>query len=126
MKTNTEGNTITFTFDGGLAPVVFDAALASAHSERAKMHGFEQKIRDAAAIARKQKDGTVITVTEEMRRAEVETMSRHLETSADWNSRKSAAVKENATIRAIADKMGITYVEAEARVAEKMLADMSE
>jgi hypothetical protein len=123
MKTIVTGKTITFTFDGEES-VVFDADAATAHSERAMMHGFEQKIRDNAAISRKQKNGTVITVTEAMRRAAVLEMANHLTTSGDWNMRTSAMPKQNATIAAIAAKLGVSYTEAEAEVQRRMLAEM--
>lgn len=124
MKTNVIGSIITFTFDG-LDSVVFDATAAAAHAERAMMHGFEQKIRDNAAISRKQKDGTVITVTEAMRRDAVLEMATHLTTSADWNMRASATVKQNPVFAAIASKLGITYDEAMAKVQAEYLAELS-
>ena len=123
MKTIVSGSTITFTFDGQ-EPVVFDATAAAQHADRAMMHGFEQKIRDNAAISRKQKNGTVITVTEAMRRAAVLEMATHLTTSSDWNMRTSAMPKQNATIAAIAAKLGVSYTEAEAEVQRRMLAEM--
>lgn len=123
MKCELAGKTIVFTFDG-LQPVTFNAADATAHVERAAMHGFEQKIRDAAAIARKQKDGTVLTVTEQMRRDAVEGMVKHLTTSADWNQKGGGVVRQHPAILAIAAKRGCTYAEAEAWVAEQALAEM--
>ena len=124
MKTIVNGSTITFTFDGA-EPVTFDATAAAAHTERAMMHGFEQKIRDNAAISRKQKDGTVITVTESMRRDAVLEMVNHLTTSAGWNIRSAAVPKQNPVFAAIASKLGITYEEAMAKVQADYLADLS-
>ncbi len=125
MKCNRINGTLTFTFDG-LEAVTFNADRCEALRDDAMMHGFEQKIRDNAAIARKQKDGTVVTVTEAMRRAAVEEMVGHLHRNETWNMKASARVApQNPTILAIAAKLGITYTEAEAEVARRMLADIA-
>ena len=126
MKCKPEGKTLVFTFEG-LDPIVFDSRKATVSMEDAMMHGFEQKIRDNAAISRKQKDGTVIDVTEAMRRDAVQEMIAHLTTSTAWNMVKAQrAAPQNPTILAIANKRGCTYAEAEAWIAEKMLAEMGE
>lgn len=132
MKVIQRGRKIDFTFEG-LAPeesiLTFDAdRVHSGLHEQAEMHGWSARIRDNAAISRKQKDGTVITVTEAMRRGAVKEMLEHYHGgSADWNLRvKERAAPQNATILAIAAKRGCTYVEAEAYIAEKMLAELSE
>ncbi len=126
MKCNPEGRKLVFTFDG-LESIVFDAEQATVSMEAAAMHGFEQKIRDNAAISRKQKDGSVIDVTEAMRRNAVQEMVTHLTTSTSWNMAKAQrAAPQNPTILAISVKRGCTYAEAEAWIAEKMLAEMGE
>lgn len=126
MKCKPEGKKLVFTFDG-LASIVFDAEQATVNRQDAEMHGFEQKIRDNAAISRKQKDGTVIDVTEAMRRDAVQEMIAHLTTSTAWNMVKAQrAAPQNPTILAIANKRDCTYAEAEAWIAEKMLAEMGE
>ena len=126
MKCKPEGKKLVFTFDG-LASIVFDAEQATVNRQDAEMHGFEQKIRDNAAISRKQKDGTVIDVTEAMRRDAVQEMVTHLTTSTAWNMVKAQrAAPQNPTILAIANKRDCTYAEAEAWIAEKMLAEMGE
>lgn len=119
--------TVTFTFDGGLAPITFTAANASAEMEaHALLHGWMARIGDSAAISRKQKDGGVISVTEEMRRAEIEAMVKYYESgTTQWEMRSTQrAAAQNPTILAIAAKMGVTYAEAEAEVANRMLNDM--
>ena len=122
MKTVTTSNTISFTFDGGLAPVVFNAADAAQHTERAAMHGFEQKIRDNAAISRKQKDGSVITVTEAMRHAAVLEMVTHLTTSPDWNMRGTGRVAaQNPIWLQIAARRGVGYDVIAAEMAQRDL-----
>lgn len=129
MKCTTNAHSITFTFGEGetaLPSITFDADACQALHDAAMMHGFEQKIRDNAAIARKQKDGTVITVTEAMRRAAVEEMVNHLHGNATWNMKVSQRVApQNPTILAIAAKRGCTYAEAEAHIAATMLAELS-
>lgn len=119
--------TVTFSFDGGLAPIVFTAANASAEMEaHALLHGWMARIGDSAAISRKQKDGSVINVTEEMRRAEIEAMVKHYESgTTQWEMRSGTrAPAQNPTILAIAAKMGVSYQEAEAEVANRMLNEM--
>lgn len=119
MKCNREGGKLVFTFDG-LESIVFDSTAATVSHEDAAMHGYEQKIRDNAAISRKQKDGTVIDVTEAMRRDAVQEMVTHLTTSTDWNMAKRAGVSAatakslEAAIKMIAELKGITYDEAKA------------
>ena len=127
MKCNREGGKLVFTFDG-LESIVFDSTAATVSHEDAAMHGYEQKIRDNAAISRKQKDGTVIDVTEAMRRDAVQEMVTHLTTSTDWNMAKRAGVSAataaslKAAIETIADLMGVSFEEAkamhEARIAK--------
>ena len=126
MKAERNNLKIVLTFEG-LDSIVFDAEQATVNKEDAMMHGFEQKIRDNAAISRKQKDGTVIDVTEAMRRDAVQEMVTHLTTSTAWNMVKAQrAAPQNPTILAIANKRGCTYAEAEAWIAEKMLAELGE
>jgi hypothetical protein len=124
MKCNREGGKLVFTFEDGIAAIVFDSAAATVSHDDAAMHGYEQKIRDNAAIARKQKDGTVITVTEAMRAAAIQEMVTHLTTSTDWNMRKSAVAKIDPNIQAIADKRGTTYAEAMAWFNAKLMAEL--
>ena len=129
MKVTTRGRKIDFTFEG-MAPeaamLTFD--LDRVHSslhERAELHGWEQRIRDNAAISRKQKDGTVITVTEAMRHDAVKEMLDHyMGGSADWNLKaRGRAPEQNPVWLAIATKRGMTY---EAYAAERAEADLAE
>jgi hypothetical protein len=123
MKCTRTGNTLTFSFpDTDIQPIVFDANKATVSREDAALHGFEQKIRDNAAIARSASNG--FNVTEEMRAAAVQQMVTHLTTSTEWNMRKSATVKENPVFRAIASKLGISYEEAMAKVQQQFLDEM--
>ncbi len=125
MKKVIAGNLVTFTFDG-LDAVVFDATKASATNRAyAEMHGWQARIGDNAALSRKDKDGNVITITEQMRRDAVAELVGHYESGAEaWAVRGAAQVKQNPVIAAVAAKKGITYAEAEALVAAQFLDDM--
>lgn len=121
----TSAVSITFTFDG-LAPVVFDASKAAAPMRHhAEMHGWQARIGDNAAIARKAADGSIINVTEQMRRDAVVELVEHYESASEqWAIRASASVKQNPHIAAIAAKRGCTYAEAEAWFNEKLMAEL--
>jgi len=124
MKVNQYGNTLQFTFDG-LESITFNADANPKLHNAAMMHGFEQKIRDNAAIARKQKDGTVITVTEAMRREAVAEMVKHLETSDSWNMARREATL-NPAIAALAQRLGKSYAEAMVYLANEAMQKLDE
>ena len=127
MKCNRNGNTLTFTFDGATS-VSFDADRCTALTNDAAMHGFEQKIRDNAALSRNIKINgveTVRTITEAMRRDAVLEMVMHLEKNETWNMKASARqAPQNPVILAIAAKRGCTYAEAEAFLVALCLTEM--
>ena len=125
-KLNVNETTLDFTFEG-LPAISFDSTKVSDKlRERAEMHGFEQRIRDNAAIARSDKNN--FTVTEQMRRDAILEMVTHLESGGtEWNLKAGTrAAPQNPTILRISAKLGITYQEAEAKLAEQFLAEMSE
>lgn len=122
MKCTRTGSTLTFTFSDSTPSIYFYADDATVSRNDAMMHGFEQKIRDNAAIAKSADNG--YTITEAMRAAAIQQMVTHLTTSTEWNMRKSATVKENPVFRAIASKLGITYEEAMAKVQQQFLDEM--
>ena len=123
MKCTRTGSTLTFTFSDSTPSIYFNADDATVSRNDAMMHGFEQKIRDNAAIAKSADNG--YNITESMRAAAIQQMVTHLTTSTDWNMRKSATVKENPVFRAIANKLGITYEEAMAKVQQQFLDEMN-
>jgi hypothetical protein len=126
MKKAIVGNTVQFTFDG-LDGVIFDADKAhDAVRAYAMMHGFMQRLGDNAAISRTQKDGTVITVTEQMRRDAVMELVNHYESGTEnWNlAVSSKAPKQNAAILALSAQIGKTYAETEAAMANGNLAEL--
>jgi len=128
MKKQISGTIVTFTFDG-LDSVMFDATKVSAPNRAyAEMHGWQARIGDNAAIARKDKNGNVVTVTEAMRREAVLELVNHYQSdSTDWTVRGGTrAAPQNPTILAIAAKLGLTYEQAEAEVQKRMLAELSE
>ena len=126
MKKAIVDGKITFTFDG-LDPVVFDhEKVSDKMRDAAETHGWLARLGDNAAISRKQKDGTIINVTEEMRRNAVLELVNHYESGTnDWNLKTAGkAPSQNPTILAIAGKRGISYAEAEAFLANQFLAEM--
>jgi len=125
MKRKIEGTKIEFTFEDNLAPVVFDATLVSnANREYAVMHGFNQRIGDNAAIARKDvKTGKVITVTETMRRdAVLELVNHYHSGSTEWALGVSPRI--NPIVAKLAERLGITYEEAAKRDTDSMLDEL--
>jgi len=121
-----DGTKLEFTFEE-LDLITFDSTKVSDKlRERAEMHGFEQRIRDNAAIAKSEKNR--FNVTETMRRDAVLEMVTHLESGGtEWNLKAGArAAAQNPTILKIAAKLNISYVEAEAKLAEQFLAELSE
>lgn len=129
MKKAIEGTKVIFSFKDGLAPVVFDATRAHADNRAyAEMHGWQQRIGDAAAIPREQPDGTVITVTEAMRREAILELVNHYESgAARWALREAGApkaAKQSPVILALAAKRGCTYEEAEAYIAAQFLNEL--
>ena len=116
-KIDTAANTITFAFEG-LDPVVFNPNNASRTNQNyAMFHGFCQRIGDNAASCK----------TEVERRNAILQLTDHYNSeSDDWNV-KAAERKapQNPVIVAIANKLGITYEEAQAKVAEQFLAELA-
>lgn len=119
MKKAINGTTITFTFECDVPPLTFDAARTSAAvREHAIMHGFLQRLGDAAAIPKTEENG--YTVTETMRREAVAELAAHYESGTEsWNLRATSgrAAKQNPAIVALAAALGKTYAEAEAHIA---------
>lgn len=112
---NDAAGQITFTFDN-LEPVVFSVEKAhESMRDYAEMHGWEQRLRDNAAIPRK--DAPNGTVTEAMRRDAVVQLVNHYESGAETWSLKSSAPKFNPAIQALAAKLGKSYDEARAWLA---------
>lgn len=127
MKKSVSNSGVTFTFDGGLEPVAFDINKASeANRTFAAAFGFGHRIGDHAAISRNGPNGSIITVTEEMRRNAVLEMVAHLESGTEnWDMAKGTrAPVQNPVFVAIATKLGITYDEAMAKVQAQFLAEM--
>jgi hypothetical protein len=126
---NEQARTITFSFDAasGLEPVVFNPAKASAaNREYAVLHGFAARLGDNAAIAKSKENG--FTVTESMRRDAIIELRDHYESGSEaWNVKAASgprAPAQNPVILAIAAKLGITYEQAMAKVAEQFLAEL--
>ena len=124
---NTAARSITFTFDG-LESITFNAEkMSAANYEYACLHGMAARIGDAAALTKDASNN--FTITEAMRRAEVEAMVGFYENSAnaEWNMKVAAskAAPINPAIQAIATKLGKTYAEAMAWYNEKLMAELA-
>lgn len=123
---NTEARTVTFTFDGDVAPVTCDASkLSKSNADYAILFGLGHRIGDNAAIPKSKENN--FTVTEAMRREAVVEMCEHLESgSEDWNLKASARKAPlDPTILAIAAKHNISYEEAQLKIANAFLNDMA-
>ena len=117
--------TVTFTFEDGLAPIVLAMAQVNpANTTYAMLHGFAARVGDNAAIQKSAENN--YTVTEAMRREAVaELVDHYASGSADW-SPKAKAKKEtfNPHIMAIAHKRNCTYAEAQAWFNAKLMAEL--
>jgi hypothetical protein len=107
-------------------PVVFDATKASEDNrKRAEMLGWLNKHGDCAAISRKGEDGSVIEITEAMRReAVLASCERFVVEGATWEQRAARAPTQDKFILAMMAKFDITYEQAQAKIAEVFLGDV--
>ena len=123
---NTATQSVTFTFDG-LEPVTLNMRdVSPANATYAMLHGFAARIGDNAAIAKSAENN--FTVTEAMRRAEVEAMVAFYSNgdNKDWNMRVAAVKRPafNPAIAAIAEKRGTSYEEAAVWFNAKLIAEL--
>ena len=125
MKKVICGNLVKFTFDDNVAPLTFDCTKVSgANRAYAIPFAFMHRLGDAAALSRTLPDGTVRTITEAMRRGTVAEVATHYESgSADWDV-KGRGVAQSPVILTIATKLGISYEEAQAKIAEQFLGEL--
>jgi len=122
---NAAAQTVTFTFDGELAPIVL--AMENVHLDNrmyAMLHGMAARIGDNAAIQKSAENN--YTVTETMRReAVLELVNHYVGGSADWSPKaKARTEKLNPHIAAIAQKRNCTYEEAQAWFNAKLMAEL--
>jgi len=124
MELAMKDDVITMAFEG-LDPITFDTSLVNASiATMARRMGLADKLRDMAAIPKKDSKGNVRGVTEAMRREKVQAMAtRLIAADATWNERVASVEPPNPTWLAIAAKRGITY---EAYVAERVAKDLAE
>ena len=128
---NAHNGILIYNFDDDLPSVRFDVN-DEVHFDNcitAMMMGFNDRIKDRAAIPRKQKVNgveVVVNVTETMRRDKVVEVIDHLNSGTDqWNLKSSArAPKQDPSIAALAAKLNITYDEALAKIAEIALKEL--
>lgn len=124
MKKAISGNLVQFTFDG-LPGITFDITKVSSENRAyAALFGFQSRLGDAAALSREKAAGN--TITETMRRAEVESLVNfyHDAANKDWTLRSNTKTPAiNPVWLAIATKRGITY---EAYMEERVAKDLAE
>lgn len=125
MKKRIDGTKVIFSFDDGKADYVFDSALVTdAIKAMAVPMAFSHRLGDNAALARKDKNGNVVTITEEMRREAVtELGDYYLNGATAWNMRAAATRALNPTWVKLAEKRGVSY---DVIAAEKAAADLAE
>jgi len=83
------------------------------------------RLGDNAAIARKDKNGTIINVTEAMRREAVAELGDYYQNGAtEWNLKGTRKAPENPVFLDIAAKRNCSYAEAEAWYSANMIAEM--
>ena len=122
---DTVAQTVTFTFEDGLAPIVLSMwQVNPANATYAMLHGFAARVGDNAAIQKSAENG--FRVTEAMRREAVADLVEHYSSgSADWSPKvRAKAEKLNPHIMAIAQKRGCTYAEAQAWFNAKLMAEL--
>ena len=119
---NEVDQSVTFTFTDLDSVTIRLGDVTAANQRYAALAGLGHKVGDNAAFSK----ADYPVVTEEMRREAVQEMVDHLTTSDSWDVtvRKAKAAPHNPTILAIATKLGITYEQAQAKVAEQFLASM--
>ena len=111
MKKAIVGNLVKFTFDENLPGYVFDCTkMSGANRAHAIPFAMSHRLGDSAAIARKQPDGSVVVITEQMRRANVAELGDWLQTGTDqWDMRTVRAPVQNPVWAAMAEKRGVGY-----------------
>ncbi len=117
----------TFRFDGDIPDATFNATNVSPELQHhAMMFGLTNRVKDTAAIARK--DTPNGQVTEAMRREKVQEMIDHLESGGtEWNLKASGRKPtRHPKFVDIAEREGITYEEALERAANQYLTELGE
>ena len=118
--------TVTFKFDGELEPVVVHGAkLSPTMKEYASLFGIGHRCGDNAAIQKSKENN--YTVTEAMRREAVVEMADHMQAGGDdWDMKPSARrAPRDPFVQQIADKHGITYEQAQAKIQEMFLSELA-
>lgn len=116
------GNVLQFTFGDGKI-LRFDCdAMSAEQRNRAMLHGFEQKLRDSAALPTKTIGGRVFRPTVAEKRTEVENMAVQL-TSGVWNAgRESSGPSGGALFEAFIEAFPGKFADLEAfnaKIAER-------
>lgn len=122
---NVTAKTVTFQFDGCEAVTLDMSRVSVENREYAVLHGLAARVGDNAALSKSAANGFAITEAAR-REAVIELVEHYHSGSVDWNLRTAVRkAPQNPTILAIAAKMGLTYVEAEAEIQRRMLAELA-
>ena len=124
---DTTTRTVTFTFEGDLAPITMHAErMSAANYDYACLHGLAARIGDNAAIPKSAENG--FKVTEAMRQAAVMELVTHYEdsTQTSWNVKQAARVaKQNPAILKLAEALGLSYEATQAKLVEDAMAALA-
>ncbi len=115
---DTATNTITFGV-AGIGQIVLDLDKAEATADKARFHGYEQKVRDAAAIPRDVKTGQSATPQEKFNAMKAVVENLH---EGVWNAKGSREVALNraALFEAVAEVRGVEAAAVEAKFRDRL------
>ena len=119
MKKVIDGQVVRFTFDDNVPAFEFDcASLSATNRERAVPFGMCHRLGDAAAIAKSAENG--FKITEQMRRDAITDLAEHYASGSDaWNVKVATrTVSKSPAIMKLAEALGLTYEQTQAKLVE--------
>lgn len=122
---DTIAGSVTFTFDGLESITIHAEAMSAANYNYAVLHGLAARIGDAAALTKSPENN--FTVTEAMRRAEVEALVKFYENkdNVDWNIKvRTPKIAINPTWAKMAELSGRPYEEIAADMARRDIEEL--
>ncbi len=130
MKCNiTQEGNISFVFEDGVTALTFNPDKATDDAAiRAQQLGWLNKLKDMAALPRERTvngEKVVVNITEQMRHDAIAAGIRHFEAGGAWEVRVAKPAAQNPAVAKLAERLGITYEAAMAKLAEAALAEMA-
>lgn len=126
---NRETGNVEFSFDDNVPALQFNPDKATDDAAiRAQQLGWLNKLKDMAALPRERVvngEKVVVTITEQMRHDAIATGIKHFEGGGAWEVRVAKPAAQNPSVAKLAERLGITYEAAMAKLAEAALAEMS-